>query len=257
MMMLQVAGVERRHGYSLPQTSPISTSWNDQDVNPAFKFVDVTGAHEGGSGAFAIFDFALASLLQNTYYGTGGELLLVEATMQTLASASGAYIVVQNSPQSTLPIDLSETTLTEVGKQLAFARHYFSLNTTDLSRILLVERPTIYAWLDDKWEPNQENRGRIRKLYQLALAWREISNQPVGRFLREPVDGEFSLMDHLVREPLEMAVINRILNIIHDQADRKTRAKRARSVRAIAKQSGFKPLSPVLESERFDQITRF
>jgi hypothetical protein len=256
-MMLQAAGVERRHGYSLPQKSPIFTSWNDQDVNPALKIIDVTGAYEGSSGASAIFDCALTSLLQNTYYGTGGEPLLVEATMQNLASASGAYIVVQNSPHSAPPTDLSENTLTGVGRQLAFARHYFSLNTTDLSRILLVERPTIYAWLDDKWEPNQENRARIRKLYQLARAWREKSNQPVGKFLREPIDGDFSLMDHLVREPLEMAVIDRILRTIHDQVDRKTRAKRARSVRAIAKQSGFKPLSPGQESERFDQITRF
>jgi hypothetical protein len=256
-MMLQAAAVERRRDHSLAQKSPIFTCGNNQDVNPKFKFIDVTGACEGGSGAFAIFDCALTSLLQNTYCGTGGDPLLVEATMQSVASASGAYIVVQNSPRSALSTDLSETTLTGVGRQLAFVRHYFSLNTTDLSRILLVERPTIYAWLDDKWEPNQENRGRIRKLYQLARAWREISKHPIGRFLREPLDGEFSLMDHLVRDPLEMAVINRILNTINDQVDRKARAKRARSIRAIAKESGFKPLSRVQESERFDQITRF
>jgi hypothetical protein len=144
-----------------------------------------------------------------------------------------------------------------VGKQLALVRHYFSLNTTDLSRILLVERPTVYAWLDGKWEPNQENRNRIRKLHQLARVWQEKSKQPIGRFLREPIDGEFSLMDHLVRDPLDTMTVDRVLNALHEQLDQKTRTKRARSVRMIAKQSGFKPLSSAQESEHFDRITRF
>jgi hypothetical protein len=136
-------------------------------------------------------------------------------------------------------------------------RHYFSLNTTDLAKVLLVERPTVYAWLESKWEPKQENKGRIRKLYQVARTWHEMSKQPIGKLLRESVDGDVTLMDYLVRDTLEVAAINRILAVIRELVDRRVKSKRARSVREIAKQRGFKPLPSAQEDERFDQITRF
>jgi hypothetical protein len=177
--------------------------------------------------------------------------------MQNLASASGAYVVVQN-PQRTSPsADPATVTPVDIGRQLAFVRHHLSLNATDLSRILLVERPTVYAWLDGKWDPKQENKGRIRKLYQIARAWYEMSKQPIGKLLREPLDGDTSLMDHLVRDTLEVAAINRVLSAIHELSDHKAKTKRVRSIREIAKQRGFKPISAAQEIERFDQITRF
>jgi hypothetical protein len=146
-----------------------------QRRNPTFNIIDITeltGGYEAESGAFAFYGQVLESLAQTTHQGTGGEPLWAEA-MQTMASASGAYIVVQGPPPTVLPVDPAAVTATDIGRQLAFARHYLSLNTTDLSRILLVERPTVYAWLDGKWDPKQENKGRIRKLYQVARAWKE------------------------------------------------------------------------------------
>jgi hypothetical protein len=84
-----------------------------------------------------------------------------------------------------------------------------------------------------------------------------MSRQPIGKLLRESVDGDVTLMDYLVRDTLEVAAINRILAVIRELVDRKVKSKRARSVREIAKQRGFKPLPAAQEDERFDQITRF
>lgn len=237
----------------------ISVQWDMQKGNPTFNIIDITeltGGHEAESGAFAFYGRVLESLAQATHQVTGGEPLWAEA-MQTMASSSGAYIVVQGPPPTVLAVDAAAAISTDVGRQLAFARHYLSLNTTDLSRILLVERPTVYAWLEGKWDPKQENKGRIRKLYQLARTWQEMSKQPIGKLLREPLEGDTSLMDYLVRETFETAAINRFLPVIRELADRKEKTKRARSVREIAKKRGFKPLSSAQESERFDQATRF
>src|SRR5258708_1402748 len=104
-------------------------------------------SRNGTCGASFPCSVRLLSLAQTTHQGTGGEPLWAEA-MQTVASASGAYIVVQGPPPTVLRVDPAAVTATDIGWQLAFARHYLSLNTTDLSRILLVERPTVYAWLD-------------------------------------------------------------------------------------------------------------
>lgn len=230
--------------------------WDDQKTSPTFNFIDVTGGHERKPRAFLYCDEVLESLAQTTYQGTGGEPLWAE-TMQSLASVSGAYIVVQNSPRTAPPADPAAVTPIEAGRQLAFARHYLSLNTTDLSRVLLVERPTVYAWLDGKWDPKQENKGRIRKLYQVARTWQQMSKEPVGKLLREPLDGDTSLMDYLVRDTLGVAAINRVLEVLRELADRRVKAKRGRSVREIAKQRGFKPLPSAQENEQFDQITKF
>jgi hypothetical protein len=216
---------------------------------------DVTGRYELESGAFLFYEQALESLVQTTYRGTGGECFW--AGLQSLVPASGAYIVVRNLQPAVSPADLAAVNPIDVGRQLAFVRHCFSLNTTEMSKMLLVERPTVYAWLDRKWDPKHENKGRIRKLYQVARAWHDMSKQPVGKLLREPVDGDTSLMDYLVRAPLEVAAIHRVLEVLRGLVKRQVETKQVRSVREVAKQRGFKPLTSVQEDERFDRFTKF
>ena len=89
-----------------------------------------------------------------------------------------------------------------------------------------------------------------------ASSWQGISKQPIGKFLREPVDGESSLMDYLVRQQLDTVKVTDLMNLIHAQIDQKVRSKRARSVGMVAKQSGFKPLSSAQEDESFDRVTK-
>lgn len=257
--MLQAARAEGKSANRPWPRIPLPALWDIQRKSPANNSIyltDVTGEYEPEPEASAFYDRALESLVQTTYLGTGGEPLWA-GTMLNFVSASGAYIVVQNPPRTAHLTDPAAITPIDVVRQLAFTRHYLSLNTTDLSRILLVERPTVYAWLDGKWDPKQENKGRIRRVYQVARTWNEKLKQPIGLFLREPVDGDASLMDYLVRDTLELAAINRALEVISRLVEQKVKTKRVRSVREVAKQRGFKPISLAQEDERFDQITRF
>jgi hypothetical protein len=234
---------------------PLSLLWDIPEVN----FMDttqMTGGYEREPGTFVLYEEALESLIQATYRGTGGGLLW-DGAMQSVIPASGAYVVVQTPAREATLLDPAAATPLDVSRQLAFVRHYLSLNTTDLSKILLVERPTVYAWLDGRWDPKQENKGRIRKLYQFARTWQEISRQPIGKLLHEPVDGDASLMDYLVRGSLEIAAINRVLEVVGAMVERKSKTKRVRNVREVAKQRGFKPITSTQEDERFDQATRF
>lgn len=251
--MLQTLSADRRSATQPSTPLPVSMLWGIPNVN-FIDITDMTGGYEQESGAFGFFEEVLGSLVQAAYRGTGG--LLWEGAMQSVIPASGAYFVVQ-APARAAVLDPAAATPLDVSRQLAFARHYLSLNATDLAKILLVERPTVYAWLDGRWDPKQENKGRIRRLYQFARSWQEISRQPIGKLLREPVDGDTSLMDYLVRSSLEVAAINRVLELVGTMAERKAKAKEVRSVREIAKRRGFKPITSAQENEQFDRGTRF
>jgi len=278
--MLQAARIDSRPEMIWPVIPLIPTTSRREEKCPTHRFFGATGANQSFYNFYEIvalkpknsfitganldaqcscdtFSDALGNLLKIISPGTGGKLNLAEHTMQNVISASGSYVVVQNSLQAVIQTIGEEGKLTEVGTELAFIRHYFSLNTADLSRTLLVERPTVYAWLDGKSEPNRENRYRIRTLFKIASKWSEKSSLSIGKYLREPVEGELSLIDFFLRDTLETEAIDRVLARVLEAVNRRAKAKRDRSVAAIVKRSGFKPLSTELERERFDQITRF
>ncbi len=278
--MPQAARVDCWFGKGRPERSLVSTQWRKQDRHPgASSFVGtgvnqadysisktvalaptglvITGASQDTHYSYEAFGYALGNLFNSACPGTGGELNLAEPTMQNLVPASGAYVFVQGSQRLEIVTIRTEEKLVEAGKEIALVRHYFSLTTTDLSRILLVERPTVYAWLDGKSEPNPENRSRIRKLFNIASRWREKSSLPIGKFLREPMEGEMSLFDLLRRNALETEAIDRVLVSVLEAVNRRAKTKLDRSVRAIAKRNGYKQLPSELARERFDQITRF
>jgi hypothetical protein len=251
--MLQTLKAECKSATRPWSPLPVPVLWEVPTVH-SINITGVTGGYKQELGPFAFFETVLGSWAQVAYRGTGG--LLSQRAMQSVIPASGAYFVVRTPAQPAVVLHPAATPV-DVSRQLAFARHYLSLNATDLARILLVERPTIYAWLDGRWDPKQENRARIRRLFEFARRWQEISRQPLGKLLREPVDGDASLMDHLVRSSFEVAAIDRILELVGAVAEQKAKAKKVRSIREIAKELGFKPISSTQENEQFDRETRF
>jgi len=69
--------------------------------------------------------------------------------------------------------------------RLARIRANLSLQVAELSRILHVERPTIYSWMrDDGVALRSDNRERLERLEGLAHRWQRISNLPVGPRIR-------------------------------------------------------------------------
>lgn len=105
---------------------------------------------------------------------------------------------------------------------LGVIRTSFSLNISELARVLRVERPTVYAWLKDENEPQRSNRERIVAVWRLAQRWREAVQQPLRELKKIPVIDGDSILELLSDEPLR----------IHPLTEQLDRLARLRSTRA-------------------------
>lgn len=56
----------------------------------------------------------------------------------------------------------------------------FSLSVSDLAQILHVERPTIYAWLDERWVPKEENVSRVTQVFRHANYWSKLNRKALS-----------------------------------------------------------------------------
>ncbi len=56
----------------------------------------------------------------------------------------------------------------------------FSLSVSDLAQVLHVERPTIYAWLDERWVPKEENVLRVTQVYRHASYWAKFNRKALS-----------------------------------------------------------------------------
>jgi DNA-binding transcriptional regulator YiaG len=69
-------------------------------------------------------------------------------------------------------------------EQITYARHYLSLSVADFARLVRVERPAVYAWMDGENEPRAANQEQLNRLYRAALYVKERFGEPVGSLLR-------------------------------------------------------------------------
>jgi hypothetical protein len=82
-------------------------------------------------------------------------------------------------------------------EMLGVVRAHLSLSMVEVAVALDVERPTIYAWLADRSEPQERNRRRLHRLFDVARRWNRLSNSPLGACLRYPDEHGTSLLDLL------------------------------------------------------------
>lgn len=137
-------------------------------------------------------------------------------------------------------------------------RHYLSLNMTDLSRVLRVERPTVYAWLNGSVQPHSANLDRLKRVHTLARAWRAMSSVPPGRYVRERFEGGEALVEYLSAEVLDEQAIRRAFARIKAEVDRESAGKssRRRSVADAARRHGFSEVPRSVQQRSFDEETR-
>ncbi|MBM4047596.1 MAG: hypothetical protein FJ279_21025 [Planctomycetes bacterium] len=140
-------------------------------------------------------------------------------------------------------------------ERLAAIGHYLSLSITQLGRTLVVERPTVYAWLAGKSTPRRRNFARIGRVYDLARAWRSLSPAPLGDLLVEPIEGT-SVLDLLSQPDLPEARVRSLLGRLSREAQCRAReAKRPLGLSDAVKNHGFRDLPPEVAGESFDQET--
>jgi hypothetical protein len=70
-------------------------------------------------------------------------------------------------------------------EMLAVSMANFSLSVTDVSRLIGVERPTVYAWLRDESNPQDHNYERIVRLFTLAKRWESEASATLRDWARE------------------------------------------------------------------------
>lgn len=121
-------------------------------------------------------------------------------------------------------------------EQIAGIQRYLSLNMSDLSRVLRVARPTVYAWTRGA-EPHDINSERISQLYRVSRAWRAISNAPVGEYLNARFHTGRSVLELLSQEKLDESAIGELFAQIRAALD--NRPSR-RTISEVARARGLR-----------------
>ena len=128
----------------------------------------------------------------------------------------------------------------DVPEALGAVRHYLSLNTTELARVLGVSRPTVYSWAENG-PIKPENRKRLEKLWRITQEWRSISEKPAGTLVRDPGPDGQSLLALLEADPINDLMVSRQLEWIGREAAREVTTTGKSSMRELAQRFGLEP----------------
>jgi transcriptional regulator with XRE-family HTH domain len=129
--------------------------------------------------------------------------------------------------------------------ELAYIQDQFSLNVSELAKVLRVSRPAVYAWLRDETEPQPEHLRRIHQIYSLAKEWRAISDAPLGR-MRHSILGGTSIISLLELELIDRSAVRNSFDAIGTTMLRTSETRRGRKTVTdeLMEQFGFAEDSP-------------
>jgi hypothetical protein len=138
------------------------------------------------------------------FVGTGGfalpQMAAHSANPQMINRTSSGPIEVRVIGESGEVVDTNR--LLDTQEKLAGIRRYLTINVTDMARVLLVARPTVYSWFRDETSLRGRHLQRVEAIYGIARRWRRISSQPVGIFLSQPLSSGDSLLGLLSAKAL-------------------------------------------------------
>ncbi len=139
-------------------------------------------------------------------------------------------------------------------KQIIAIRSLLGLNVLELATILHVERPTIYSWQSGVATPHYENGRRLRYIHELAQRWSRMCTEPVGDWVRKPLDeGGRTLAALLSAEVVDERAINDAFAGL--RASLQEEAKNFTSVRERARRSGYRDRSRSKQDSSLDRET--
>lgn len=164
--------------------------------------------------------------------GTGG---MVTKNHLWIISGTGTQGIEGYRP--TRQVGLTNAVL-DVPNQLSLIKDSFSLSITDLSKVLLVERPTVYSWLDGI-PPRDANQVRINSLKKAAEKWNSSCSDPVGKYLKAISFQESSIFDILCEDPLQEMVLSQAIEITADKVKSDIEKKQVSSLSTKLKSKGF------------------
>jgi hypothetical protein len=151
-----------------------------------------------------------AAVLSAAAAGTGGVAKPQAIATQSFTSPAACVLSVRVS-------ESEEERLLDTQSKIAGIRHYLSLNTTDLARVLKVGRPTVYSWTMGSVVLRSEHRERLDAVYEIARNWRAVSSVPMGQLVREPLSNGTALIDLLSADRLNLAALHGAMRQIAEQ----------------------------------------
>jgi hypothetical protein len=160
-----------------------------------------------GSGA------RLAGLCGDSWFGGSGSIYRVASP--TCATYSGIQNRLRSIVETNEVVDSPSDLLTRI-------RAHFSFNTTEIARVLGVERPTIYGWMKATHFPQSEHRARLVNLAKLATFWTEHSSEPLGDLKNTFVQEGSTFLELLSAAGGDYAKAERVLLDLANRLNRKS-----------------------------------
>lgn len=139
-------------------------------------------------------------------------------------------------------------------EQIIAIRSLLGLNVLELASILRVQRPTVYSWQSGTATPHYDNSSRLRYIHELALRWSRMCSEPIGDWVRKPLDnGGRTLVMLLSTETIDEPMV------VHAFASLKTKledeSKNFIGVRERARRFGYKDRSKARQESALDRET--
>ena len=159
--------------------------------------------------------------------GSGGYIKVRPYTRRVLTGTGGKLAYGEHRPTLRQPEHAADL--------LRLVRTALSLNMTELAGAVGVERPTVYAWLAGKSNPQSANRERLERLASYARLWKRIGTRPLGRLVRSSATGGSSVCELLCRESIPQA---QLIEQLQRLAALSAEAPRVRPAREVAQALG-------------------
>lgn len=133
-----------------------------------------------------------------------------------------------------------------------------SLNITETAQILGVERPTVYAWIAGRGNPQRANLDRLNWLRQVAAKWSEHSTMPLGELVRATSVEGVTIVDLLAAAVTpEGELVRRFEQAAATQATGAINGPRHQSAREAADRHGIAtPSAEAAGQAHVDWLTR-
>jgi hypothetical protein len=95
-----------------------------------------------------------------------------------------------------------------VAEMLGAIKHHLWLTLVDIARVLRVQRPTVYAWLDGTQQPRNGNAQRLSAIFRVAENSREIAHASAARL---GTTERTSLLELLTADTIDEAMCRTLL----------------------------------------------
>jgi DNA-binding transcriptional regulator YiaG len=199
------------HGLGFSPPIPLRTGWGAQWLSELLPWEQTRLLHSQADW--------LNAPIRQVFVSTGSHYMVVFTVAEANSDAA---------------VQARELVSPSIEEQIATIRSTLSLQVSELAKVLAVERPTVYAWMNGRNVPHKSNRERLHKMFRLATHWNRMMPKPVGKALHEIDSDGMSLFSLLCQQPMPSGALRERLRSMARSFKMEAPAGGPKSVRALA-----------------------